>query len=331
MKQRLDYIDIAKGIAIILVVISHTAYPALMSYTLAFFVPVFFFCSGYTSSSLNDTSLTSNFWHHAVKLLKPYFFFSVVLLIAFQDFSLRAVFGIFYSRYCLYPFGTQPDIVHFMTVGNYPLWFLTCMVVAYLLYYLIVYHPKYQYYIATFYLLLTVVMQNLPILLPWSIDTAFMMALFMFAGKLTRQYLPTLFERRPHLLVILSIIAYIALIPLYFGINLSVRQYGFSVLVCMIAALTGSVALIYLSRLLEKTIVGKGLQQIGRHSLTLFCIQIPFILLGKTLAEWMLGGPADSQPTLVTTALIQATTAIICGYLISVLLQWNGRIKKWIF
>lgn len=330
MKQRLDYIDIAKGIAIILVVISHTAYPALMSYTLAFFVPVFFFCSGYTSSSLKEISLTSNFWHHAVKLLKPYFFFSMVLLIAFQDFSLRAVFGIFYSRYCLYPFGTQPDIVHFMTVGNYPLWFLTCMVVAYLLYYLIVYHPRYQYYIATFYLLLTVVMQNLPILLPWSIDTAFMMALFMFAGKLTRQYLPTLFERRPHLLVILSIIAYIALIPPCFGINLSVRQYGFSVLVCMIAALTGSVVLVYISRLLEITFLGTLFQQIGNHSLVIFCIQIPFILIGKHVAEWIMGDITINQISLVITAIIQTTTAIIGGYLTSIILHYNNKVKKFV-
>ena len=38
MKQRLDYIDIAKGIGIILVVLSHTRYSEIMYYTSAFYV-----------------------------------------------------------------------------------------------------------------------------------------------------------------------------------------------------------------------------------------------------------------------------------------------------
>ncbi len=331
MKQRLDYIDIAKGIGIILVVLSHTRYSEIMYYTSAFYVSIFFFCSGYTSSPIKDISLKENFWRHAVKLLKPYLFFSVLLLIIFHNVSLRAFAGIVYSRYCLYPFGTEPDIVRFMIIGNYPLWFLTCMVVAYFLYYQIIYHPKYQYYIATSYLLVTVALSQLPILLPWSIDTAFLMALLMYAGNLTRKYIPAAFGLRPHPIVIISIVMYFVLLPLCNGINLSVREYGLSVGVCLLAALFGSIAVIYISRLLENTIIGKVIRQIGKHSLTIFCIQIPFILIGKHITEWIFDDIAKSQFTLVMTAIIEATTAILGGYLVSLLLQWNNKIKSLVF
>ena len=331
MKQRLDYIDIAKGFGIILAVMNHTECYRMVSPFIAFTIPIFFFCSGYTSSSIKGYTMKENFWRHAVKLLKPYFFFSVLLLLIFHDFSLRAIVGIFYSRYCFYPFGSQPDIFNLMIIGNYPLWFLTCMVVAYFLYYLIIYNLKYQYHIALFYVILTIVLRNIPILLPWSIDTAFMMSLFMYAGNRARLFLPNLFQRRPHLIVIISAIVYIALIPLTCNINHSIREYGPSVLICIIGALSGSVVMVYISRFLENTLLGKVFQQIGNHSLAIFCIQIPFILIGKQIAEWIMGDITTNQTSLVITAIIQATTAIIGGYLTSIILHYNNKVKKFVF
>lgn len=74
MRQRLDYIDIAKGIGIILVVCNHTIYPELMYYTSAFFVPVFFFCSGFTSSK-KEIGIKENFIRHALKAAEALFVF----------------------------------------------------------------------------------------------------------------------------------------------------------------------------------------------------------------------------------------------------------------
>ena len=141
MEQRLNYIDIAKGIGIVLVVLSHTDYSDIMHYTLAFYVPIFFFCSGYTTSIPRNIPFKENFIKHAIKLLKPYLFFTIILLLIFRQFYLQGLVGIFYSRYCLYPFGS-PEIYRFFINGNYPLWFLTCMVIAYYLFYLIIYHIR---------------------------------------------------------------------------------------------------------------------------------------------------------------------------------------------
>lgn len=328
MKQRFDYIDIAKGLGIILVILTHTVYPELMYYTSAFFVPVFFFCAGYTSSKKNG-ELKEIFFRHAIKLLKPYLFFNILLILYFHDFSLRAIFGVFYSRYCLYPFGTEPDICHFFIVGNYPMWFLTCMVIAYLLYYLIIYHPQHRYYIISIYLIITAIMEFLPILLPWSIDTAFLMAIVMYAGTLFRQHFPKGFNNRvPSPIVLLAIVIYLLLLPLCYDINLSVRMYGPSMIAYLCAAITGSLLLIALSRFLQGSFVGNGLQHIGRHSLTIFCIEIPFLLIGEKLA-YQISAPPNLH--LSTIAIIQLFIAIIGGYLLSLLLHQNIHIKKLIF
>lgn len=330
MKERLDYIDIAKGLGIILVVLSHSEHSELMYYTSAFFVPIFFFCSGFTSSKKN-INLGTCFCRQATKLLKPYFFFSILLLLYFHDFSLRSIFGIFYSRYCLYPFGTEPDICHFMIIGNYPMWFLTCMLVAYLLHDLLIYYPKYQYWFVGLYIAVTASATHLPILLPWSLDTAPLMAVIMFGGTLVRKHFPDVFKNKKiHWLVILSFILYLLLLPFCNNINISVRIYGSNIFTYLLAALTGCITLTYLSRLLQGSMVGKGLQQIGIHSLTIFCIEIPFILIGKQLSEFLLPRMSFLQAA-VTTSFIQLIIALIGGYLLSNLLHRNEYIKKLVF
>lgn len=330
MKQRLDYIDIAKGLGIILVVLSHTEHWQLMYYTLPFFVPIFFFCSGYTSSK-KAISLNTCFRQQAIKLLKPYLFFNILLLLYFHDFSLRTIFGIFYSRYCLFPFGTVTDIFPLFIIGNYPMWFLTCMVVTYLLYDLLIYYPKYQYWLIGSYLVVTAGATYLPILLPWSLDTAPLMAVIMFSGTQIRKYIPNTFSSgKPHPLIFLSVILYILLLPFFDGINISVRKYGPSIPTIYFAAVTGCIALIYIARLLQGSILGKGVQQIGKHSMTIFCIEIPFILLGKHFSDSIL---PDMLPLhfAVLTSFIQLTFALAGGYFFSILLHKNKHVQKIVF
>ena len=107
-------------------------------------------------------------------------------------------------------------------------------------------------------------------------------------------------------------------------------MYGFNMLTYLLAALTGCIVVIWLSRHLQGTLVGKGLQQIGVHSLTIFCIEIPFILIGKQISYLVL----PEMPTLqaaIITAFIQLTITLIGGYLLSVLLHKNKHVRKLVF
>ena len=272
MNKRLDYVDIAKGIGIVLVVCSHSDALGLMWLMMGMFVPIFYFCSGYTYSMKG--TLMECMKKRFRKLFIPYLFFNLLMFCAFMHFSLREIVGVFYSRYCLYPLDVTPNI-KFLTSGNYPMWFLTSMIVSYLFFYLLVYFDRFKYWLFSIYVILTIVLDRIPILLPWSLDTAFLTALFMYAGMVvrSRDYISAKWWQ-----VGLILSVYIGLHLVGGNMNLSVRMYGTSVFIYFILGCLGSFVVLWGARFLEDTIVGRLFLTLGKHSLTIFCIQMIFIV-----------------------------------------------------
>lgn len=282
MKKRLEFIDISKGIGIILVLFNHVESYQWVTFSSFFVISIFFFCSGYTFSFNQEEKFRFiTVVKKLPKLLKPYFFFSVLLLLIFNDFSLRAISGIVYSRYCLFPIGTD-EIYRLFIVGNFPLWFLTCMSLCYLLYAVYLRFFKYKYIVLAVYFLASVAMSHLPILLPWSIDTAPLLTIFMIlVYEIKVRNLLT--EKR---LVLLCAIIYVFALRFTEGVNISVREYGNSQSLFLVAGFAGCMILTNLALLLEKSKVCRiPLVLLGRHSLTIFCMEIPFIVLGKDIAH----------------------------------------------
>lgn len=79
MKERIGWIDITKGIAIILVVVGHTLIGLkLNDYIFAFHMPVFFICSGILFRQKDIKSVAVN---NAKKLLIPFYVSSVIAII----------------------------------------------------------------------------------------------------------------------------------------------------------------------------------------------------------------------------------------------------------
>lgn len=92
-KKRLPYIDIGKGIAMILVILGHssTIPQSLLCIIYSFHMPLFFALSGYTFSVKKDFK---TFLISKIKgLLIPYFFLCLILLI-FHDIFLHTYTGI---------------------------------------------------------------------------------------------------------------------------------------------------------------------------------------------------------------------------------------------
>ena len=65
MKKRIGYIDMAKGLAIILVIIGHISFTPSMGKTILylFHIPLFFFLSGFTFSVDKYANFSSFFWN----------------------------------------------------------------------------------------------------------------------------------------------------------------------------------------------------------------------------------------------------------------------------
>lgn len=322
-KQRLLFIDIAKGLGITLVVCSHTEAHNLMMWAVGFFVPIFYFCSGYmTIYPSTNGSITQKMMIRARKLLIPYLFFNLLLLFYYRRWSIFGLYGIIYSRYFFFPLESENNFEFFIW-GNYPMWFLTSLFVSYLLYYILL-NNKNKRLIILIYLCITYLLSLLPILLPWSIDTAFLSSLIMYAGLYAKNY--NIISLRKNDLL-LCIFIYSLLLCVAGDMNLSIRQYGISFIIYYIMAILGCIVILWSSKRIERTWIGKVFALFGKHSLTIFCVEILFIRetsmayckLTNTDEVGILGGSCG------------IVVALFGGTLLSILLHKNRFLRKVLF
>ena len=318
MGKRLEYVDIAKGIGLILVVCSHSDAFDLMWYMMDMCIPIFFFCSGYTfkmKGTFKD-AMAKKFR----RLFVPYLFFNMVLFCVFFHFSLRELIGILYSRFSLYPLYVTPNI-KFFTSGNYPMWFLTSMIVSYFLFYLLVYYEKYKHALMLLYVLLAVCFMKSPILLPWSFDTAPLTAMLIYVGLKIRKYG----------LISMDVFQVLFLVLLYIGLrcvggilNISVREYGTSIAIYFLLAIMAPIIVLWVSKFLEGTVVGKCFYTLGKHSLTIFCVEIAFIVLAKDVYRCLFPGEILGY----IAGIFEILFALLGGLLVSVLFHKSKFLSR---
>lgn len=321
--QRLFFIDIAKGIGILLVVCSHTEAHDLMVWSAGFFVPIFYFCSGYmtTASSLNRP-ISENMKKRARKLLIPYLFFNIILLLYYRRWSVIGIYGLLYSRYCYFPLGSDNNYYFFLW-GNYPMWFITSLLVSYFFYYILLSNKNKSLTITT-YICLTFILSKIPILLPWSIDTAFLSSLIMYAGSNAKNYNIVSLGKYEILLCVLiySLLFYVA-----GDINFSVRQYGTSFIIYYIMAILGCIIVLWCSKRIERIWIGKLLALFGRHSLTIFCVEMLFI----REASMTYCKLTNADEISILGGLCGVMVALFGGTFLSVLLHKNIFLRKLLF
>lgn len=322
-QSRLLYIDIAKGLGIILVVCSHTGAHDLMIWAVGFYVPIFYFCSGYmTTYSLTKDFIIHKMKKRARKLLIPYIVFNLLLSLYFRRWSITGLYGILYSRYCIFHIGTVNNCDLFIW-GNYPMWFITSLLVSYFLFYILLFN-KSKSLIIFIYLCITFILSQLPILLPWSIDTAFLSSLIMYAGFYVNTHNIISWGKYE---ILICILIYSLLLFVAGDINYSVREYGTSFVIYYILAVSGCISILWISKKIEHTIWGQFIAIIGNHSLTIFCIEILFIReasiayckLTSTNEVGILGGICGVIITL------------FCGTILSILLHKNKFLRKVLF
>lgn len=162
--------------------------PRVSIFLTAGYVSLFFVASGFTYKA--KPTFTSEIGKRSKRLLLPYFFYvslSIILMNAFHikgDF-IQQVLGMIYSRYSLF-FGINDvrDVPMLTQTCNSPTWFLTALFTSLMVMYIIK-SLKWQWVVITC-LGLSVLTLYLPFLLPWSLDTAFVGALFIYLGKKIR-------------------------------------------------------------------------------------------------------------------------------------------------
>lgn len=188
-KLRKDYIDMARGIAILLMVIGHTnTCTSLNTFIYSFHVPIFFVLSGML---WKERDMKTNLMRWTKSLLVPYILVAAILCPFYWFYNWHFATGarnpglVDILLGISVPTNTWNGILAFG-----PVWFLVCMFVGKVFFEMIL-----KVVTDKNVLLLTVAMIGMAAagtiisgfaMLPWSMDAAFLSLIFSYVGWLLR-------------------------------------------------------------------------------------------------------------------------------------------------
>lgn len=340
--QRKNWIDAAKGIAILIVALNHSGLviPGINFWGGMFYVPAFFLLAGYTYTQKEET-YCNYVKRKAKRLLVPYFGANLLLFLFFliKDLlsgsfqlskTLISLLGIFYGRTQLIKTGEGlvvfeapiPDRSMMLNL-NAPTWFLPALFLVLVstegLYRLMKGNKKKVHLFAAVFSFTMLLYHYLsPFLLPWCVDILPFLIGFFLIGHEFREgcYFEKLEEINMSLKIpiLTGIILIAAGSSLFNGSsNLSVSYFGKSVAICMISAVSTSYLLFlvlrWTERQLPKATVFVG--RLGRHTLTILCYHY-FVM------QMFLAAAGAAMPEAAESAGIPKAVLQLCSIVISV-------------
>lgn len=192
MSKRLDWLDIGKGLGMLLVMLGHADIPtSLKTYIYTFHMPLFFFLSGYLYKKEKFPSFKVFLTKRTKSLILPYMSFS---LVAYLWFLLLHHYGLVgYKNNLLTPlFGSViAERKSIWTVHTGALWFVACLFCTELLFYFISKIGRTKKVIGVFLLVSSVLgcfyNKEVGQPLPWNIDVAMISVGFYGAGYLYKE------------------------------------------------------------------------------------------------------------------------------------------------
>jgi len=278
-RNRYEFIDIAKGIGIILVIFGHVL-PAVLDKVeiviYAFHMPMFFLLAGLFASS-KQISFGKYFAKQTKRLLLPFI----------------VCFGIGCVATFLIPIWENPtlkEIIHQLIYASPSdlqvgaIWFLAAMFDVAILFYfyqrIILSKNDFIMTIFSLFLLafiafyLPFIESKIGIRLPFKIDYSLMALVFYVIGYLLRNHILIGPTKRNTFIEIGMIVASLCVLMIgslwINGITyLSAGLYGHDVFTYIITALSGTYIIIKISRLISKN---RLLEYIGRNSLVIFSV-----------------------------------------------------------
>ena len=283
-----EWIDVTKGIGILLIVLGHNNFDqSILTVIHTFNIPLFFFISGYLYHYSKYKQKPGYFLSQKFKrLVVPYFVANLIILCTFillsffelnsfgVDSSINHLIGIVYGNGA----PLNPPTVLTNTL-NIPSWFLLSLFCASLILYAIAYsHEKYG---LPFSLLLSFLIILLGseiskyVLLPWGFDIACVSMIFMFSGYLYNYYRMNLlcnsFRRNLYsyiciLFLYTAILS--AVISINRGVDMNTRAYS-NLVLFGIGGISGTQIIIEIAKKIsqKENLLTKAFAYLGRNSI----------------------------------------------------------------
>lgn len=328
--ERLDTIDIAKGIGILFVVFAHVNYtPELLVLIYSFHMPLFFIISGMMFQKEKYKTFTAFFKRKVQTLIVPYIIFSVCSIgyayvseqIFPELFDISRTEYLQYLRQVILAQGSHP-------VLNTPLWFVLCLFAVEIMYYFIAKFSTKSIVvivmaISSFGWLLE--SSYLPFdntLLPWTFDTAcFALGFYAFGNLIfpkIKQIISSIkkHNQKKQICILLFLVCIIVWLPITLingkvSLGSRVLNNGFFF---YWTGITGTMAILAISILLEKN---KFLIWCGRNT---FCIMSSHYMIRKfllpkyyALLEIPLYNRKELDETILPFLIILAITLLFTG------------------
>ena len=248
-KKRIEYIDVFKGIGILLMVIGHIGYGNIVRTLIyGYHMPMFFFISGY----LYDKSKSKlKFKEYILKkvrtLIVPYYTFGLIYFV---------INSIIISKV---DYAGLTHILYINTTGipiESALWFLTAMFWMYLIIYFI---EKINKKIIKIFILSIISVLGLcgrrfiPFILPFAIEQSFVGILFFYFGIVLKKYIIIAYNKlrqiskTKNILILLANICLYCILSIYnCAINMRLGVYN-NIIIFLFASIIAIITTLYIS------------------------------------------------------------------------------------
>lgn len=287
-RQRIEWLDVARGIGIFLMVAGHIGYGKIFDhYIHAYHMPLFFFISGYLYNA--PSSFEKYIKKKARSLLIPYLSFGILYWVIYCVFVRKSV--------------DFMPVVRFLTFNSNGLaisgaiWYFTAAFFADLIYYTVQEKIK-KFYLRTLCVVGIVLIGNfLPaftgIRLPWSLDAAFVGVGFLFAGGIVRNKIGKMHDGYccKNILLIMLMLVNTLMIFVNGTVNLKQAEYS-NVLLFWINAIVAILILFEISKRLDshkvfsRSFFLNELKFIGNNTVVYLCVNQAIILCLNTIWDF---------------------------------------------
>ncbi|GAA0640023.1 acyltransferase family protein [Bifidobacterium pullorum] len=342
--KRVRYFDIAKGIAILCVVLGHSALIArgwvpsrladwLTSFCFSFHMPLFFLLSGYFMHPgrafrwrRESTELLLTYAITACAVVAGGAMFSALLDVELQpEAGLRVAKS--WAEAAFYGAGDVSPLTLWPVENRIgAVWFLLALFWAHLLL-----HWCWRFRMPMIPVVACFVIgyvSSRMVWLPWSIQAGMCAVLFLYIGQLAREHRVLDWLDSHRWMWLMSAVLWVADIIWARGLSMAINQYGPHPALAVVGSLAGTICIIGLSRLVDTHVdaLGRVLSLAGRTSLAILCVHLveddvfPWGRVLAVLQSWNAWVPMTISFFLIRLALDVACAAVL--YRIPVVNRW---------
>lgn len=278
--RRLYWLDMAKAIMLLPAILEHTEAGFMWEWSDSMVLAVFWMGAGYVSRP--DFRILSK----AQVLLLPYLVMSLFCLLflwTYLDcpFDPLQIVGVAYGRFKLWRAPLSELNPKLMTDMTSVLWYLPSFFLSYMVFRFLVRIKGLRWNLAAVIICVITswLLSFLPVLLPWSLDTAPVFGAIIYCGRLLKQ--SDMLKKWVWWLLIIGIIGYTLFNWLAGTTNISIGDFGRSIFYWFAAALCGATAFISLCSLFGQSGISRGIAWFNRGALFIFGMQLVFTRLAQ--------------------------------------------------